>query len=136
MDTAPPMIERDRGTFIRFLIAGGMNTLFGWAVYSVALLLGADVWLALLSGMLVGMAFNFFSLGGYAFRDLSLQRIPKFITSYLLVYTLNLALIHWLQELVHSAVWAQLILTPIMAMISYFIMSYWVFNQSAKIKPI
>lgn len=128
------MSERKRGTFVRFLIAGGVNTLFGWMIYSITLLLGAEVWLALLSGMLGGMAFNFFSLGGYAFRDLSSQRIPKFVISYLLVYALNLTSIHLLQSLVHSAVWAQLILTPIMAIFSYLIMSYWVFNHSPKIQ--
>lgn len=136
MDTAPLMAKRDQGTFIRFLVAGGLNTLFGWMIYSLALIFGAHVWLALLSSTLIGIAFNFLSLGGYAFRDLSVQRLPRFVASYLLVYLLNLALISSLQTLIQNAIWAQLALIPIMAALSYLIMSRWVFKKPIEISSI
>jgi len=123
------MVKRDRNAVIRFLFAGGANTLFGWMTYSIALMMGSDIWLALLSSTLAGIAFNFFSIGGYAFKDLSIRRIPRFATSYFAVYLLNLIFIHWIQHLIHNLVLAQLALTPFMAVISYIIMSRWVFNS-------
>lgn len=126
------MATNDARTFVRFVIAGVINTLFGLLVYSLILSFGAEVWLALLTSLLMGIAFNFCSLGGYAFRDLSAKRLPRFVTSYLTVYLLNLSLLHFLQKWIASPMWCQFLLTPIMALVSYFIMSFWVFKSDAE----
>ena len=73
-----------KNRFMRFLVAGGVNTLFGFAVYSFCIIAGCVVWLALLAGMLSGTVFNFFTTGGYVFRELSPRLLPRFIFSYLL----------------------------------------------------
>ena len=49
------LIRQLRGnTFMRFLVAGAANTLFGFVVYSLTILAGAAVWLALLAGIFAG----------------------------------------------------------------------------------
>jgi putative flippase GtrA len=118
---------RQHATIVRFLIAGGFNTLFGWAVYSCAILLGLQPWLALIVGIVTGIAFNFFSLGAYAFRDLALRRLPRFLLSYGFIYAANLLGLHALKPWVEDPIWAQLILTPLMAILSYFLLSRMVF---------
>ena len=60
------MLDRQ---FVRFLLAGMVNTLFGLAVFAGTTRVGLAPWAALLAGMLAGIAFNFVTLGGYAFRD-------------------------------------------------------------------
>ena len=112
---------------LRFLVAGAINTLFGFLVYSGALLAGAPVWLALLMGLVSGIIFNFFSTGGYVFRDLRLGRVPRFVICYLAVYAVNLALIASLTSWVGNPIIAQGILTAPIALLAYMLMVRFVF---------
>lgn len=61
------------------------------------------------------------------FADLSPARIPKFAAVYIGTYFLNLLLIHELSRLVGGAILSQVILTPIMAVVAYMLMTYFVF---------
>ena len=113
--------------FVRFLLAGGLNALFGLAVYLACVALALPTWAALLVGTVDGVAFNFLTLGGYAFRDLSARRLPRFVGSYALVYAVNLAALHALRPLVPSAMWRQVLLTVPLALLSWLLMSRVVF---------
>ena len=114
-------------TFLRFLVAGVINTLFGFAAYSTSILAGAKPWLALLVGMLAGTVFNFFTTGGYPFRQFSIRRWPKFVTAHLGTYLVNLSLVNGLSGVVASDVIAQALLLAPMAVLSYFLMARFVF---------
>jgi putative flippase GtrA len=114
---------------MRFLIAGAVNTLFGFVVYSVATLAGSAVWLALLAGIFAGVAFNFVTTGGYVFKDLSLKRFPRFLGAYLVIYLANLGLITLLSKWVNDVILAQAIVTLPVAMGSYLLMARYVFRQ-------
>lgn len=114
---------------MRFLVAGGVNTLFGFVVYSIFILAGAAVWLALLGGMLSGTVFNFFTTGGYVFRELSLARFPRFLVCYLLVYGINLGLIELFSMWMSSQILAQAIITLPIAFLSYFLMARFAFSS-------
>lgn len=116
-------------TFIRFLIAGGFNSLFGWLVYSAAILLGAPPWLALIIGIVMGIGFNFVTLGGYAFRDMTLARLPRFVLTYGFIYVVNLVCLTLLQRWIEQPILGQLVLTPLMAMVSYVVLSRMVFTR-------
>ena len=113
---------------MRFLVAGGVNTLFGFAVYSFCIIAGGAVWLALLTGMLSGTVFNFFTTGGYVFRELSLTRFPRFVICYLLVYGINLGLIELLSMWMSNKILSQAIITLPIALFSYFLMRQFVFS--------
>lgn|GEM_PF-1442613 len=115
--------------FMRFLIAGGMNTLFGFAIYSASILAGSTVWLALLAGTIAGTIFNFITTGGYVFRDISLTRFPRFVSFYLLVYGVNLGLIELLSIWLRNEILSQSILIFPMALLSYVLMARFVFSQ-------
>jgi putative flippase GtrA len=114
--------------FTRFLVAGGVNTLFGFAVYSICIVAGMAVWLALLVGMLSGTVFNFITTGGYVFRELSLIRFPRFVICYLLVYGINLMLIELISIWLNSKILSQAIITFPLALLSYFLMVRFVFS--------
>ena len=115
--------------FIRFLLAGGLNTLFGFSVYSAAIWADLPVWAALLAANVTGVAFNFVTTGGYAFRRLLLAHFPRFLAAYLSCFIINWGLIRWLAHGVPNAIVAQAILTLPMAVLSYLIMSRWVFVE-------
>ena len=113
--------------FLRFLLAGAINTLFGYAIYSLGILTGAPVWMALMVGMLVGTVFNFFTTGGYAFRQLSRERYPRFVGCYLLVYGVNLLLIEGLSLWIDDKLKIQAVLLIPLALLSYLLMARLVF---------
>lgn len=115
--------------FMRYLVAGGINTLFGFSVYSICIVTGVAVWLALLAGMLSGTVFNFFTTGGYVFRELLLARFPRFVTCYLLVYGINFMLIELISIWLSSKILSQAILTFPLALLSYFLMGRFVFTS-------
>ena len=112
---------------MRFLAAGGVNTLFGFAVYSVSIIIGMPVWFALLAGMLLGTVFNFFTTGGYVFRELSFPRFPRFVICYLLIYGVNFMLIELISGWLSDKILSQAILVFPMALFSYFLMLRFVF---------
>lgn len=120
--------------FLRFLVAGAFNTLLGFAVYSAAILSGTPIWLALMIGLVAGVVFNFFSIGGYVFRDAALVRLPRFVFCYLLVYGVNLQLLGWLSGWVRGDFLPQAILSFPMAVFSYLLMARIVFAKPAPVQ--
>lgn len=123
------ILSPGRKRLIRFGIAGLLNSVFGFAIYGFALVLGVPLWLALLFGLLAGIVFNFITTGGYVFRDLSAKRIPRFVAAYAIVYLANLILIwtiiHWLTD----RIMAQAVITAPLAVLSYVLMSRFVFVE-------
>lgn len=117
----------DKKRFLRFLISGGVNTLFGFAIYSVFILSGAAVWLALISGTVIGALFNFFTTSGFVFRELSIARVPRFLLCYALVYAINLQALYWLSSWLSDEIVSQAILVLPIAAVSYFLMKRFVF---------
>jgi putative flippase GtrA len=116
---------------VRFLLAGVANTVFGLAVYAAAVHVGLATWAALLAGMLAGIAFNFVTLGRYAFRDSSARRLPRFICCYGATYLVNLGALHVLHSFIIDAVVCQVILTLPMAVFSYLCLSRFVFRRTS-----
>lgn len=123
---ALPLLSRSR--FLRFVVAGAANTLFGFAVYSAAIVGGLPVWAALVVGNLAGMAFNFMTTSGYVFRSLLLSRVPRFAGAYLVTYLVNLLLIRWLANWIEGSILQQAILTLPMAVFSYLLLKRFVFG--------
>ena len=123
-----PGFDPRKNAFVRFLIAGGVNTLFGFAVYSICILTGMVVWLALLVGMLSGTVFNFITTGGYVFRDISPPRFPRFVLCYFFIYGINLLLIDLASIWFESKILSQAIITLPLALLSYFLMARFVFS--------
>ncbi len=117
--------------FLRCLIAGGVNTLFGFGVNIAVMLAGCPVWLSMLVGTVAGVAFNFFTHGGYAFRDMSARRLPRYIAGYTIVYFVALGAFHVLNRFVRGPLLCQVLLVVPMALFSYLIMSRFVFNKRA-----
>ena len=116
--------------FLRFIIAGGANTVFGFIIYSICILTGSAVWVALLISTTFGTAFNFLTASSYVFRELSLSRIPRFIICYLIIYLINLMLIDLVSIWLKNMITAQAIISLPLASLSYILMKHFVFLPS------
>ncbi|MGT2471967.1 GtrA family protein [Paraburkholderia terrae] len=122
-------ITGESNRIVRFIAVGALNTVFGLTVYSMFIWCGSPTWLALIGGNLAGLAFNFVTTGGLVFADLSPRRIPAFAAVYIGTYLLNLGLIHGLSPIIGGPILSQVVLTPIMAVIAYLLMSRVVFSD-------
>ncbi len=116
-----------KNIFIRFLVAGIANTIFSLIVYSICIIAGLAVWQALLTSMLSGTIFNFFTTGRYVFRELSSTRLPRFVVCQMFVYFINLLLMELLTNWPNSKIVSQAIIAFPLSMVSYFLMKRFVF---------
>lgn len=117
---------------LRFLMVGGLNTGFGYAVYAGFVLAGAAPWLAVGGATLLAFVFNFFSYGGLVFGSTSRRLWPRFLLFYAALGTLNWAMLRALAALGLGPFLAQAVLVPILAAAGYLALRRFVFRgQSA-----
>jgi len=86
-----------KNKFIRFIFVGVLNTLFGYGVYCLMILIGFSyVWATLISQIL-GVLFNFVTTGNLVFENNDKRLIFKFILSYIITYFINIGVNRTLQ---------------------------------------
>lgn len=110
-------------TFLRFLAAGLVNTLFGYAVYALLVLAGVPPQAALAVAFAVGVIWNYVTSARFVFHVRGYRRLPAYAGLYALLYLLNagalrLALAQGVPPLI-----AQGLLTPPMAILSFVLLS-------------
>jgi putative flippase GtrA len=74
----------------RFLVVGGLNTLFGYSLFAVLTYLGLKYPLAIGLATIGGVMFNFQSVGRLVFNGAPRSRFWRFVGVYCLIYVLNL----------------------------------------------
>lgn len=83
--------------FVKFLLVGGLNTLFGCLMFSTFIFLRLPFQLANLLTLILGVLFNFKTTGILVFRSHNNALIFKFLAVYLISYavsTSGLAIFH------------------------------------------
>jgi putative flippase GtrA len=121
---------------LRFLVAGLVNTGFGYAIYAVFVLLGAPLALAVAGGTVLGFLFNFLSYGGFVFGSTSRRLLPRFLLFYLALGGLNFVLLRALGWLGLGPLLAQAMLLPVLAACGYLGMRNFVFRgQDSRAAP-
>lgn len=112
----------------RFGVAGAVNTVFGFGVYSGLVLLGVPVFASLLVATVTGVFFNFLTFGGFAFRRLDARRLPRFVVAYGVIYVFNLALLEGVRAVtVLGPIVAQLACLAVVAPAAYLLLKAKVF---------
>lgn len=121
-----------RGKLTRFLGVGVLNTLFGYLVYALLIIVQAPPLLALLLATIFGIIFNYFSIGRLVFRNQSKwTTFVRFICAYAIVYTINATLLKGLiQYCLLSPFVAQILCIPPSVLISWLLMNYWVYKNA------
>jgi putative flippase GtrA len=75
--------------FIKFLFVGALNTAFGYLAYALFIFLGFVYPLAVLFANVLGVLFNFKTIGGIVFKNKNNKKIFKFFGVYGFLYFLN-----------------------------------------------
>jgi len=79
--------------FLRYLIIGGLNTLFGYSAFAGLLYLGLHYALASFFATCAGILFNFNTTGRLVFKNNNSKLLLKFLLVYALLYLINVSLL-------------------------------------------
>jgi putative flippase GtrA len=113
----------------RFLLVGGLNTVFGYTVFAVLILLHLHyVWAALL-GQICGVLFNFKTTGTIVFKNKDNHLIFQFVGVYLVTYLITIALLKILDYYGVSSLAAGAIVILPVALLAYFLNKKFVFEK-------
>lgn len=114
--------------FPKFLMVGGLNTVFGYLVFFASYWLIGVHQIAILIATAVGALFNFFTTGRYVFDSRGSRALLPFLAAYAFVYGANVLLVDGVMYFGLGAALAQLICLPLVAVLSYFVIGRFVFR--------
>ncbi|MDT7950942.1 MAG: GtrA family protein [Acetobacteraceae bacterium] len=114
---------------VRFLAVGGLNALFGYAMFALGVLVGLPPEVALLVATVLGVLFNFITTGRLVFGVSNRRLLPRFCLVYGAVYLLNSAVLRLLVVAGVSPFLAQAGLVPISAAVTFLLMKSFVFSE-------
>ena len=116
---------------IKFLVAGVLNTVFGYSVYAGLLYIEAPYLIALFIATVAGVIFNYFSFGRMVFHGKnSWLAFGKFIIAYSIIYGVNAVLLQTLtKKFLLSPYLGQMICIPLSVVLSWVLMNYWVYKK-------
>jgi putative flippase GtrA len=80
---------KENARFIRFLFVGVLNTAFGYSAYALFIFLGLHYSLAVFCSTVLGILFNFKTIGVLVFKNHDNGLIFRFFAVYAVVYCAN-----------------------------------------------
>jgi len=118
-----------RSKFVRFILVGILNTVFGYLLYALFVLISVDFRVSLFLGTVITIVFNFGTYSRLVFKTNDNRLIFKFVLVYGLIFVLNEGLLillvtHDVGELVGQAM-----LVPVIAVTSFILNRLWVFPK-------
>lgn len=115
--------------FIRFLIVGLLNTLFGYGVFVVVVALGAGIGLALVVSTILGVLFNFQTTRRLVFRSKAAGLLGRFVAVYGVSLAINYLALRALAQTGLPAWIAQGILILPLALLTFVLQRQFVFGR-------
>lgn len=113
----------------KFLIVGGLNTLFGYSVFAAFLYLNFHYTVAVLFATVAGVIFNFFTIGKFVFSNSEIQLIFRFVSVYVVVYLFNISGLWFFEHIKFDLYIGGALLVLPLALISFFLNKYFVFTS-------
>jgi len=118
--------------FIRFILVGILNTVFGYSMFSLFIHIGFHYGIAVLFSTILGVLFNFKTFGKLVFNNTNHRLIYKFILTYCVLYVINVSLIKASLFFISNIYISGAIGSVLTAIFSYFLNAKWVFKLKAK----
>ncbi len=116
--------------FIRFVIIGGVNTVFAYSVYALAIFIGFHYTLAALAQTVLGTLFSFKTMGYLVFDNPDNKLVFKFVIVYTLCYFFNIGFLRMLTGMGLTNLYlAGLISSALVALVSFCLNKWVVFRK-------
>ena len=116
---------------IKFISVGATNTIAGYSVYALLIMLNISYLTSLLLATIIGVVFNYFSIGRLVFKSEGGSiTFVKFVVTYGIIYLINAAALSTLITIFQVGAYVgQVLCVPISAFISWILMNYWVYKN-------
>ena len=114
--------------FLRFLVVGGINTLFGYSVYALLLYVNAHYSLAAVVATILGILFNFKTTGRLVFNSRDNRLLLKFVAVYAFVCLVNIMALKVFDFFQVDLYLAGFIMLLPMALLGFFLNKMYVFS--------
>lgn len=115
--------------FLKFLIVGVINTIFGYSVFAIIIWLNFHYSFAALVATILGILFNFKTIGHLVFGNDDNTLIFKFVGVYTFTYLLNVVFLTIFNVLKLNMFFAGAILILPLAVISFIVNKKFVFKE-------
>jgi putative flippase GtrA len=115
--------------FIKFILVGILNTIFGYGLFSFFIFLGLHYPTAVFLSTIIGVLFNFKTIGKLVFNNHNNSLIFRFVFVYTLIYGLNVSGLWALQRIGYNNMYINgfILLAPL-ALISFALNKKFVFK--------
>jgi len=113
-------IPKKQSQLFRFFAVGGVNTAFGYGVYSLFVFVGLPPTVALVPATVIAILFNFVTISRLVFESRDNRLLLRFSAVYLLAYVINAVLLKLVIGAGLNPYLAQALLLPIMALGVFF----------------
>jgi len=119
--------------FIRFVLIGGVNTVFGYSAYAFFIYLGINYQIAIPLSTICGILFNFKTTGSIVFENKNNKLFLKFLAVYGFIYLVNINLYKLLLVRIGDRPYAiQALLLPVIVVLSFMLNKFLVFKDVYK----
>lgn len=112
----------------RFVVIGGLNTAFVYAIYAFFIFIGAGYVLALFISLLFGLVSGFKAHGKFVFHGKG--RFYRYVISWIFLYLVNVGMLALLTSYGMSSYLAGAVAMPPMALLSFIVLRWLVFRPS------
>ena len=114
---------------IKFLIVGVLNTIVGYSLYAFFIYVGINYVLAIFFSTILGVLFNFKTIGKLVFENNDNSLLTKFILAYIVTFIINVSIVTGLRSVGYNDYNAGLVAVIISAAISFVLAKYFVFKK-------
>ena len=117
--------------FLRFLIIGGLNTVFGYLIFCFFTFITKNAYTSIVLSTISGVLFNFKTYGNLVFNSKDNSRIVRFFAAYGFVIAAQMVFLKWLNSMgiLNPYVAVAIMVLP-MAGLSFILMRKFVFHAS------
>lgn len=113
----------------RFILVGLLNTTVGYLLYATFIFLGFGYVLAIFFSTILGILFNFKTIGRFVFQSSDNRLLLKFFAVYAFTFIINVSIVSGFRNLGYNDYMAGFIAILISAAISFGLMKYLVFKK-------
>lgn len=116
--------------FIRYVLVGVINTIFGFFVYSVFLFFGAHFSIASLGATIIGSGFNYITYSRVVFNSKQTnKKFLKFLLIYASLYVFSLLIISLFKKMNFNDYIAGIFNFILIPVVSYILNKFFVFRK-------
>jgi len=114
--------------FIKFIFVAGINTLFGYSIFALAVFILKDKYIATIVSTILGILFNFKTYSVLVFNSKDNSKIFRFFGVYLITLSIQLSMLKLLSVcgVVNPYIAGGILLLPI-SLLSFLLMRKFVF---------